>query len=62
MLSFCNQETPKQDIVKISNGMDFDASGCVDLVEFFRFLFIYQDYFKQVKKKLLIIDQTGLFE
>jgi len=40
--------------------MDFDLSGSIDLVEFFRFMFIYRQYFKEVKKKLIIMDEKGL--
>lgn len=41
MLSFCNDETPKTTIKKISNAMDYDHSDSIELVEFFNFLFIY---------------------
>lgn len=49
-------------MVKLGVAVDFDCSNMIDLVEFFRFLFMYGEHFEQRNKKLVILEVNELMK
>lgn len=42
--------------------MDYDQSGSIEVVEFFKFMFMFEEYFRETDVILQVSDEKGLMD